>query len=150
MNNCTFTENMGRNAGGVSLYRGKARVSNSTFTGNKGYWAGGIAMTHSKARVINSTFTENKGEWAGGISLQDSETHVINSALTGNRGRDGGALALRFNCHVTTERCHFLQNIATDKGGAVFVNEGEYQDSDSVFADNVGGEGGKIQQDACN
>ena len=146
VNNCTFTENMGRYAGGVNLYRGKARVSNCTFTGNKGRDAGGInVLQYSKAHVINNTFTENKGERTGGIDLSNSEAQVINSTLTGNQGEEAGALQLRSFSRVTTGRCLFLENIAIDKGGAVNVNsKGEYQDSNSVFADNVAGNGGKI------
>ena len=99
---------------------------------------------NSKAHVIDSTLTENKGEYTGGIYLSDSKARVINSNLTGNMGRFGCALALASTSHVSTERCRFQENIATDKGGAVNVNEGEYQDSDSVFADKVAEGGGKI------
>ena len=107
-------------------------------------------MKNSKAHVTNSTLTGNQGDRAGGIYLYGGEIQLIGSNLTGNQGQNGGALALRFNSNVTTEGCQFLENIATDEGGAVYVNGGEYQDSNSVFTDNVGGEGGKIKQDACN
>ena len=88
---------------------------------------------------------ENKGKHVGGISLSDSEANITNSTLTGNEGVDSGALLLYWNCHVTTAGCHFLENIASDKGAAVLVNnQGEYEDCDGVFTENVGGGGGKI------
>ena len=144
------TKVIGNKAAGINVFHGEAYVSNSTLIRNKGRNAGGIGLFHSEAHVINSTLTGNQGEGAGGIGLLNSEASVVSTTLTGNKGREGGALASLADSHPTTERCSFHENIAIDTGGAVYVNEAEYQDSNSVFTDNVGGEGGKIKQDACN
>ena len=133
----------------IFLERSEGHVINSTLIGNQGKYAGGIFLDRSEAHVINSTLIGNEGERTGGIRLCDSDAQVINSTLTGNKGRDGGALTLYLNSHVTTERCYFLENVATEKGGAAFVDsECEYQDTDSVFADNTAREGGKTKSDA--
>ena len=102
-------------------------------------------LYNSEAGVTNSTLTGNQGEYAGGIRLYDSFVNVINSTLIGNKGVEGGALELDFNSHVRTVGCRFQENIATDKGAAVCVNnEGEYQDTGSIFTDNIAGDGGEI------
>ena len=144
LHNSIMTINQGERTGGIDLYNSEIHVINSTLIGNKGEYSGGIDLYYSKARVVNSTLIGNRGKYAGGIVLYNSEAHVMNSNLTGNKGRDAGAFQLLWYSHVTTTRCHILENIATDKGGAVNVNRlAEYQDHESLFTDNLAEEGGK-------
>ena len=142
--NSALTRNKGNIAGGIYLFHSQAYVIDSTLTGNNGEKAGGIYLYKSEGLVINNTLIGNKGERAGGIGMCYSKAHVINSSLTGNRARDCGALRSVWNSHVKTNGCHFLENVATDKGAAIFLREGQYKDYASVFADNVAGEGGML------
>lgn len=177
----TFSSNTAMVAGGAIYTRGKAFVSNSFFSDNNAAQGGAIFnQSRSVTRiepvdVIKCTFLSNMANQGGAIWSENpieaqSCVFLENYAKSDNGGalyttntvtasgtifyknrsnrRGAGLFAERF---INISECFFMENTATDFGGAVcndYFNNASVEEfniiKSSVFTKNVSGRGGAI------
>lgn len=149
---CTFTDNNATHLGGaLNLVNNPTiTITGSTFKNNKslsGAGGGaGVAMTWDKtgaqpaAIVEKSTFQGNAGGAVGGglYSLNFPVT-VRECKFVGNSSANGGAIMLDYKLAAADriERCLFIANTATERGGAVCSYARSVEVENSVFAYNA-------------
>ena len=138
-----FMDNVFLSISDEDAFRGSnVSISNSFFGNNKGPI---VNVKQSKLRIDNSQFLNNTSEYGIAIEIWTlGDALVTNSTFTGNQGVDGAALTA-VRSHVVTTDCLFRGNTAKERGGAISVIEGEYQDHGSLFIDNAAGVAGKCQ-----
>ncbi|WP_405291582.1 hypothetical protein [Methanobrevibacter sp.] len=150
INNCNFVNNAVKYFGGaISLYDSDVYVTNSNFESNKADKKGGaISILNGMANltVINSTFYKNTaGDTGGAIDSEALNTYnikyvveIVNSTFTENNANYGGAIS---GTDSTVLNCIFTDNAANNYGGAVFFNDTISILENSIFEDNLAGEG---------
>ena len=119
-----------------------ALITKCIFSNNSGL----LMEAHEvKIRIENSQFLNN--EDVGIIDIWGKgKVYVINSTFIGNHGVDGAVLIVREGSKVKTEQCIFLQNKAQRRGGVIAISyQSKYCDHDSIFANNMAGIAGKVQ-----
>ncbi len=132
-------QNSGSQGGAIALY-GNAKkavtVKDSTFTGNEGPDGGAIFNCHADLTVTSCTFESNKSTKRGGAIYQSGERNVAVS--------------------TTVKGSHFVKNTVVTEaaedsgGGAVFVNTGALNVTDTEFKNNTaGGVGGGAVAAIC-
>jgi hypothetical protein len=149
--NCTFTDNRATHIGGaVNLVNNPSiTITGSTFKNNKslsGSGGGaGLAMIWDQtgaqpaAIVEKCTFQGNTGGSVGGglYSIYFPVT-VRQSTFIANSSANGGAIMLDFKLAAADriERCLFIGNTATERGGAICSFARSVEIENSVFAYN--------------
>ncbi|MHB8788702.1 MAG: right-handed parallel beta-helix repeat-containing protein [Desulfobulbaceae bacterium] len=150
--NCTFTDNNATHLGGaLNLVNNPTiTITGSTFKNNKslsGAGGGaGVAMAWDKtgaqpaALVEKSSFQGNAGGAVGGglYSLNFPVT-VRECKFVGNSSANGGAIMLDYKLAAADriERCLFIANTATERGGAICSYARSVEVENSVFAYNA-------------
>ncbi|MHB8808913.1 MAG: right-handed parallel beta-helix repeat-containing protein [Desulfobulbaceae bacterium] len=149
--NCTFTDNRATHLGGaVYLVNNPSiTITGSTFRNNTLSGAGGgagVAVTRNQAGaqppaiVEKCTFQGNTGGSVGGglYSILFPVT-VRESTFIANSSANGGAIMLDFKLSAADriERCLFLGNTGTERGGAICSYARSVEIENSVFAHNV-------------
>jgi hypothetical protein len=96
VNNCTFSDNIGANGGGVANYYGTGTITNSTFSGNYASNAGGAIFEYGTATspdpltLTNCTLSGNSaGVFGGGLLNYSGELIVGNTIIAGNNALNG-------------------------------------------------------------
>ncbi len=115
ISNCKFSNNvaLGRGGGAVYAYTHISIVS-STFTSNKADQVGGAVYAAKNLNIKNSKFTKNKaGVYGGAVYFKFHE-------LAGSYDKNGNwKTTAKFYTGVI-EKCTFTENVAKDRGGAVY------------------------------
>ena len=130
--NCTFINNIASNNGGAICY---CTATNCIFIGNSATNNGGAVYDST---VTNCSFIGNSAANGGAIYCGK----IINCNFTDNSAAYGGAVFAENNDFVI-EDSRFDNNIASDKGGAIYIkksNNGVINNScfNSCFATNEG------------
>lgn len=157
----TYFENLvlGPSEAGVTL-RSSSGAANTIIDG--GGRGSVIYANEAPASVTIDGFTLQNGReeicefvsWprGGGITaLHSSKLRIENSIIRDCRSRHGGGMAIALNSVPAVEGNRFLDNVATEEGGAVylgigFVGEGSLRNN--TFARNVAARGSAIFQDS--
>ena len=112
-----------------------------------------VYAKHSSLEFVDSSviFNENQGSFCGGIIAESSQILFNNNVtviFSYNKGLNGGALSLyrgstlMFNATESNITLNFFDNTA-QSGGAIYVEDSDYEVVNSVF--NVNGEGRLVQ-----
>ncbi len=150
INNCTFTNNWGDNAGaiynGTNTGNGPLTVNDSTFTANNANFSGGAIYNrfNNIVTVNHSTFDANGGPFFGGAiyNRQASVMFISDSLFTGNAANSGGAVYNDDNGSITISRSNFIGNHA-QVGGAFGNKDGGLDFFNSTLSGNTSnGDGG--------
>lgn len=150
--NCTFVGNEAGYGGAVHLFDSTFEATNSTFVGNlaavdggaitsiasnvtvaqggrfednDAYYGGAIYSEGSSIHVIDSaSFLGNTAFVGGGAFLWASEFEVNKTTYAGNNATGYGGSICAGNSNVTIANgARFLNNSATEQGGAIMVYE---------------------------
>ena len=138
-----FDGNSGGMGGGGAIYsEGELFVTSSRYSGNSAQYGGAIAIAvGGNLNVTDSQFSENTAE-GGGAILANGEVVVNSSEFNGNSAQAGGAMVIIGNVSVTDSQ--FSENTA-DVGGALYVDDGIFKVTNSVFnANSAASDGGAI------
>eukprot|EP00210_Caulerpa_lentillifera_P000423 g411.t1 len=107
--------------------RSQASISHSTFESNSindAHGGGIYVRNEAEISVSNSQFIGNQGKGGGAIAIySEGNATITNSFFSGNRGKIGGAIYVRQNSTTRIEDCSFAHNSATNKGGAIGVDD---------------------------
>ena len=155
--NSILANNSGNGAGAIDN-SGVLSIIGSYFYNNQatGHDAGAISNM-GNATIINSTFDSNKASRNGG-AIKNSESQgltitgcvfINNIASGGSKGNYGGAI-YNWIANSKISSSIFINNSATDRGGAIYASAGNKGDertlnaTDCVFINNSANEGSAI------
>jgi predicted outer membrane repeat protein len=140
----SFLSNDGGLLGGALsvMYSGTLVVRRCNFKGNHALWGGAIYAAGS-VTVDSSTFEQNTADVGGAVDLDRSHparisdcVFVRNSATRGGAVFMDGGPSQKWFPQPTWDRCAFLGNRATTRGGAVESRDGSPRFSNCVFIGN--------------
>ncbi|MFT3743159.1 MAG: choice-of-anchor Q domain-containing protein [Pyrinomonadaceae bacterium] len=144
VSNCAFYENSSTGNGGAiyDFYLSTVSVSNSDLHDNTAADGGAIFVHGSTLEVTNGSFTNNVTSGGGGAVYHYSgSASILNSSFSSNSAAGGGGLYS--NGGVTIANSSFQQNAArTDTGGAIHLEGGSFEITDSRVASNTARFGG--------
>jgi predicted outer membrane repeat protein len=146
INNCSFSGNSAPSGGAISDAGGNLTVNNCTFSGNTANGTapytglgGAIAAFPSGANtatfyptvsINNSTFSGNTAIDGGAIydssialGTKNPQMAISGCSFSGNSATNGGAVYLDAP-NVTISTSSFVNNMATQTGGAIFATTG--------------------------
>ncbi len=90
-------------------------ITNCTFSRNS---PGGINIDNSNPTISNCTFEGNLG---GGVSSSSFSSSIfVNCTFIGNSSKSGGGMHV-YESNPTLINCSFIQNVATTRGGGIWV-----------------------------
>jgi hypothetical protein len=132
-----------REGGAVNVTgQGAVTVDGCTFEDNEASDEGGavFANTLGDVAVSDSVFTGNVAGGPGGaLYLMGAVIEVVDSSFTSNSAPQGGAVAGSFDGDDTLARLAFVDNLASEEGGAIY---GVDTVQDSLFVGNSASEHG--------
>ena len=159
LQNVRFVNNTASNCGAVDN-TGKLMVINCEFINNSAYQRDAGALSNiGEATIVNSTFISNMAyRNAGAIKSQGIACTVINSTFIGNGAVGVDSFGGAFYTWVASSKinsCVFIDNYASNFGGAVFAYGGqtswcELTITDSYFLNNSAGDLGGIYTGRSN
>jgi cysteine-rich repeat protein len=102
------------------------------------YDGGGLFAEGSTVTIVDTVFSANEAYHGAGIRLEDTDAHIIASEWTGNiaTGRGGGVSQIGGSVEITGAGCLFQSNDAADRGGGVFVRDGDLTVDGCTFLQN--------------
>ena len=126
--NCTFHGGQGDTGGALDIRAGIVHVTRTDFTDNAARLGGAVSVTGGNTWFSRSRFTRNTASEGGGAIAQgDLETRssvaVRSSDFVLNHAKRGGAFLLRKG-EADFSATTFLQNDASEAGGAIFLEGG--------------------------
>ncbi|MBE9033070.1 filamentous hemagglutinin N-terminal domain-containing protein [filamentous cyanobacterium LEGE 11480] len=152
-----FTSNTSGDSGGGLFNQSQLQASNLTFTTNQAQLGGGI-FNSGIATVDRSTFVQNTAAIDGGgirvgFPATASQLTLTNSELRGNNATFGGGLEASETAVVTVQNTQFINNQATDRGGALQNDDSAQMTIDQSTIDgntSVNGGGGAFNFGTLN
>jgi hypothetical protein len=165
--NCTFSHNLGRMGGAVSIVRGNsgtlrhAEFHNCKFQMNAAWQYGGaLYVQRAELLLTGCEFVANTSSWGGGVSSDTADVSLSCCLFRANRAGDGGALyhnegdlhlmdcTFLENAGLPAEALFYL-NTASGRGGAVLVNNSSQWKkataTDCLFRNNEAVYGGALE-----
>ena len=153
INNCVIAYNYSDwDGGGIHVAdEGELVLINCTFVRNSACSGGGCYLTNATGIMLNCSFLENESlgtsshHGGGAIYTRGSNMELDECYFEGNKAIHGGAVRFSGNERKYVMRnCLFFDNLATEEGGAIYCEQGQYDFKDSIFADNSAEYGGAI------
>lgn len=138
-----FQNNISSKQGGAIFADDRVEIFSSVFTGNRAK-EGGAVYSDDLVDVTGSLFTENQAFYGGAIYMEDRGLDVYSSTFRGNRairdgsgeGGAGGAIYSEPGADVEIYDSVFEANTAESRGGALFLDDDEWNVATSTFLDN--------------
>ena len=126
---CNFKSNTAKGGGAIFWYLSvSGTVTHCNFTDNTANWAkcgGGAIYTKSSVKCVDSIFSGNSAYQDGGAIYAKGNVDVKNSIFENNKAEGtktyncyGGAI--RSEKDVKIDNCSFLNNHASNYGGAIY------------------------------
>jgi hypothetical protein len=142
-----FTSNHARiDGGGVYVYAGNigANIARSRFGRNNAQTGGGIAAD-GLLSVTDTVFTDNSALDGGGLASVNGTVSVTASTLTGNNASVGGGVFSGGRLATTNVvNTTISANSADDRGGGIFINDGNASIVNSTITANRAPSGGNF------
>lgn len=136
INGGTFTANKG-NQGAVVYSNGTLNISGGNFEGNKANYTGGVIAVGSKANlnVSGGTFKENSAKYGSAIYTSKTQNALIKNATIESNVSGFGAVYFNGGS-ASVENVNFNNNLAINRGSAIYNREAEVTVNKSTFKDN--------------
>jgi len=108
---------------GMLNYQSSPSVINCTFSNNTADNPGGgmSNITVTSINIDNCIFVNNSGLSGGGLYIDGSSGYISNSTFKANSAYVGGGLGLSSSSTTTVINCLFIDNIATNNGGEIYI-----------------------------
>lgn len=143
---CVFESNntLVRGAG-VYCVENEARFVRCEFRDNSSTEGGsGMYIVGGQPEIVDCVFENNTAQQVGGaIANIVSRPTIARCLFKGNRARDGAAFHNDSGLWPMTD-CVFIDNVATDNGGAISIVNGFIDVTNCVFTNNRARRGGAI------
>jgi len=136
----SFTSNIAASLGGaIACSDGDCLVSESTFQGNTSVDNGGaMHILSAGTEWTRNLFCDNVSEDGGAVYVESvAATGGGNIYVRNNGTNSGGAIATR-SASGTLEHETFVANTGLTRGAAVFVEDGAWEVTNSLAADQAG------------
>lgn len=135
--------------GAIRVQQPSATIADCIFENCKTQDAGGAVLVRgAQVTIRGCTFLANDAPFGGALTLEPTGSlGVVDCAFVSNTSRYGGAAYMGgFNpaAEVRFERCAFLTNSATIRGGALYCDRAMLQFDQCLLAGNSAPEGGAI------
>ncbi|MEM9774542.1 MAG: choice-of-anchor Q domain-containing protein, partial [Chloroflexota bacterium] len=154
INNSTLSDNVSSgDAGAVEIIStGSVTITNSTISNNSAADQAGGILNGNILFVANSTISGNTAEKAGGIWIGiEDEAIIRNSTISGNSATgdpfsQGGGVQISRDAIVFFGNSTITENVADgtiglgDPGGGIFNESIITQPTNSIIANNIGGD----------
>jgi len=131
--NVTLMNNSASEFGGGIFIKNCFNLSffNILLSNNKAYYGGGIYLGQFSSNEPNIDFnqvfvTENAADFGGGVCMSDSALNIANLSITKNAAKYGGGIYVRENSGVTISGVSVSENIATLKGGGLYLQSSDF------------------------
>jgi hypothetical protein len=130
--NSTFTGNIARIAGAISLFfdNTKVYISRCMLTNNYAVSRGGameLQLSNYDVHIVDSVMADNTGgNYAGAVTMMSLNEGITFERIDfiRNTALIGGSLLLNEkNANITFESCQWLSNTALSRGGGLFVSD---------------------------
>ena len=150
LKNIIFKNSKAGNFGAIEIYDSQCSIINCSFEDNQGIFDGAaISMLSGSLNLSDCTFNNNKAiNRDGGAIYSLSDIYMYNCTFINNSAALGGAIYCK-GADLTIEFSQFLDNAASENGGALFLNS--VNESNIIFSsflrNNASLEGGAIY---CN
>jgi len=153
ISNCVIAYNYSDlDGGGIYVANeGEVFLTNCTFVRNFSSSGGGCYLNSAIGIMANCLFIENESlgtayhQGGGAIYTASSNIELEGCYFEANRAAHGGAARFSgYERKYMMHNCTFFDNIATEKGGAVYCEAGQYDFKDSIFGDNSAKYGGGL------
>jgi hypothetical protein len=117
--NCTITNNVGPDGGGISIYESKTTISECLISENSSC---GIEVFQSSPIITHCTITNNEGYSGGGINFSNACGGLLSKCvISGNYAEeDGGGINCDHNTSTSIINCNIVDNIAV-VGGGIYI-----------------------------
>lgn len=136
INGGTFTGNKG-SQGAVVYSNGVLNITGGTFEGNQASYTGGVIAVGSKANlnVSGGTFKGNSAKFGSAIYTSKTQNAVIqNATIESNVSGFGAAYFNEGSASV--ENVTFKNNLAINRGSAIYNRDADVTVNKSTFKDN--------------
>ncbi|MBK8620048.1 MAG: S-layer homology domain-containing protein [Anaerolineales bacterium] len=133
--------------GGTITFNCGAAVTTINFTAQKSIFANNVTINGNNLIILSGGNTTRLFYVNGGLTF-----HLQNITLSNGKSLQEGAAVYSIGSQVFLESVQFLNNNATDQGGAVYCNVGTggtLTVSSSLFQGNTSKAGGAIYNDGC-
>lgn len=137
-----FTNNVATSEGGAIFTQHGLNVSDCQFEINTAQMGGAIFNYKGALTIIDSTLANNYATDNGGAVFNLDTFGGKNTKFKNNRAKNGGAIANMDDSNI--EDCTFEDNVATERGGAIYSQRAILEVSDSTFTGNGAENGGAI------
>ena len=121
-----FTNKAGNVGGAISIsQQSKCNIYHSTFHGHFGVHGGVLhAASHVELNISSSYFFNNKARLYGGsvFASDNVQVNVNGSAIWRSEAETGAAIYLSANSYLDVNNTRFINNSATQIGGAVMLS----------------------------
>jgi len=123
---CRFVDNQAIQ-GAATFTASPTKLTNCTFDGNQSDGDGGAVMSFNGLTVDSCTFTNNTAEAhvGGALCLVTGDATIVRSTVSNNHALAGAGIDLNAAMLTTLiQNCILTGNVASDSGGAIFVDQG--------------------------
>ena len=138
IDNCVFTENAGKQGGGIYSTDHAVVVTNSVFTSNTSTQDGGAAYFNGPATVDNVQFLDNSsGRKSGAVRAMKLATFT-NSTFDGNTSYESAGALTLLAANSLVDACVFTNNSSTTRqfGAVCIYTSGAATIRNSLFTNN--------------
>ncbi|MDR0967334.1 MAG: autotransporter domain-containing protein [Rickettsiales bacterium] len=138
-----FDKNTAEKSGGAIYNVGSANMDETHFSENTGAWGGAIYNDGGELEITNSLFSKNIGTTAGGAISSSNTINIEKSTFSENESAWGGAIYSTGDINI--KESLFVDNDSgANYGGAIYIQGGQTDISDSNFSGNTASGGGAI------
>ncbi len=134
-----FVNNSNSGTGGALNAKSNTTITGGTFLNNTKASHGGAIFTASGSGnytlSVQKTLFHSNNATSGGAVRVDNAAVISGATFTGNESSYGGAINIEGTCTVN-EKTSFINNTATEYGGAIYVLKGTFTANDCYFANN--------------
>ena len=136
--NSSFCNNSaGRYGGVITTILGSLRIEDSTFTDNKGDDAGVLNSIGDLIHIVNSSFTNNSAKSAGVIVSVGGSFHIAKCVFSENSANFGGAIHSAVRGSFYIDNSTFRDNVADQGGAIVSTNKSSFHIANCFFTNNT-------------
>ena len=137
---------------GVEYAESRLYVKNCLFENNTALSSCAIYLDElGRGEFYDTTFRNNRATGSGGILVLDASASAVvdNCSFEANSAVKGGAIEIRvfdydYRSNVSISNCNFINNRASEQGGAVYTKYGLTKIRNCTFTDNYCTKGGAV------
>lgn len=144
--NAAFTGNTSSKGGAIFVRNSKdASIKNNTFSKNTAKFGGALFVNNVEGTVAGNSFEENFAEgFSSAFHVKDSAPAIKNNIYKNNGKKDDKTTtyatlmveSVMSGKELTIENDKFENNVASDSGGAIVVQNGKVNLKDCEFTNN--------------